>query len=88
MQRQCKTVLCMFLVRQAVELRERREREHRQEEENNQTDILNHLQGELLSGNTQQSARARRDCYKGMTPEQIREFTDCQRQQAEEKRVN
>ncbi|MCJ8734435.1 hypothetical protein PDJAM_G00235340 [Pangasius djambal] len=70
----------------AVELRERRERERCQEEENNRTDILNHLQGELLSENTQRSARVRRDCYKGMTPEQIREFTNCQRQQAEEKR--
>ncbi|XP_060782730.1 RIB43A-like with coiled-coils protein 2 [Neoarius graeffei] len=70
----------------AVKLQERKERERRQEEENNRTDILNHLQGELLSENTQRSARVRRDCYKGMTPEQIREFTICQQQQAEEKK--
>ncbi|KAB5571595.1 hypothetical protein PHYPO_G00226830 [Pangasianodon hypophthalmus] len=57
----------------AVELREQRERERRQVEENNRTDILNHLQGELLSESVQRSARVRRDCYKGMTPEQIRE---------------
>lgn len=70
---------------QAVKLQEWKERERRQEEENNRTDILNHLQGELLSENTQRSARVHRDCYKGMTPEQIREFTICQQQQAEEK---
>ncbi|TSS60397.1 RIB43A-like with coiled-coils protein 2 [Bagarius yarrelli] len=69
----------------AVKMRERKERERRQEEENNQTDILNHLQGTLLSDNPQSSG-ARRDCYRGMTPEQIREFTEYQRQQAEEKR--
>lgn len=69
-------------------MQERRERERCQDEENNRTEILNHLQGELLSENTQRSARVCRDCYKGMTPEQIREFTICQQQQAEEKRVN
>ncbi|KAK3564793.1 hypothetical protein QTP86_027821 [Hemibagrus guttatus] len=70
----------------AVGSREQRERERRQEEENNQADILNQLQGDLLSENPQRSTRARRDCYKGMTPEQIREYTECQRQQAQEKR--
>ncbi|XP_053487401.1 RIB43A-like with coiled-coils protein 2 isoform X2 [Ictalurus furcatus] len=70
----------------ADKLRAQREREHWKEEENNQSDNLNHLQGELLSESIQQSARVHRDCYKGITPEQIREFTNCQRQQAEEKR--
>lgn len=76
------------ILTQAVNLRERRERERRQEEENNRTDIMNHLQGELLSENMQRGTRVRRDCYKGMTPEQIREFTNWQRQQADEKMVN
>lgn len=74
----------MLIFTQAVEWQERREREHRQEEENNQTEILNHLQGKLLNEN----ARERRECYKGMASEQIREFANCQQQQAEEKRVN
>lgn len=77
-----------WIFTQADKLRAQREREHCKEEENNQGDNLNHLQGELLSESIQQSARVHRDCYKGITPEQIREFTNCQRQQAEEKRVS
>ncbi|XP_060741326.1 RIB43A-like with coiled-coils protein 2 [Tachysurus vachellii] len=70
----------------AAESQERRERERHQEEENNQTDILNQLQGDLLDETLEPYTRARKDCYKGMTLEQAREYTMCQREQAAEKR--
>lgn len=73
---------------QAADSQERRERERRQEEENNQTDILNQLQGDLLDETPEPYTRGRRDCYKGMTLEQYREYTMCQREQAAEKRVS
>ncbi|GAA6070520.1 RIB43A-like with coiled-coils protein 2 [Tachysurus ichikawai] len=72
----------------AADSQERRERERRQEEENNQTDILNQLQGDLLDETPEPYTRGRRDCYKGMTLEQYREYTMCQREQAAEKRVS
>ncbi|KAM9471213.1 RIB43A-like with coiled-coils protein 2 [Clarias gariepinus] len=70
----------------ADKLREQREQSRHQEEENNQADILNHLHGKLKCKKKPQSARVCRDCYKGMTSEQIREVANCQRQQAEEKK--
>ncbi|XP_062855736.1 RIB43A-like with coiled-coils protein 2 [Trichomycterus rosablanca] len=75
----------------AAEKQELREKERLEEEENNRTEILNHLQGELLNEKTQWNTRVpglpqpRRDCYKGMTPEQLRHYTDFQLQQAEQK---
>lgn len=82
------SVPSILVFTQAMELQVQRERERQEEEENNQRDILSHLQGELLSENPPPSARGRREYYKGLTPEQIREFTDCLQQQTEEKRVN
>ncbi|XP_072519972.1 RIB43A-like with coiled-coils protein 2 isoform X2 [Salminus brasiliensis] len=76
----------------AAEVSEQRERQRREEEEKNRVDVLNQLQGELLSESTQQSSRVpglprvRRECYKGMTPQQLLHYTSYQRQQAEDSR--
>ncbi|KAI4881272.1 hypothetical protein NFI96_033794 [Prochilodus magdalenae] len=72
----------------AAEVSERQERERRETEENNLVDVLNQLQGELLSENPQRvpGLRVRRDCYKGLTPQQLMHYTNYQQQQAEEKK--
>lgn len=76
----------------AAKMSEQRERQRHEEEENNQVDILNQLQGELLSESTEQSSRVpglprqRRDCYKGMTPQQLMHYTNYQKQQAEDRK--
>lgn len=55
---------------------------------------MNQLNGDLLTENPQQSAsvlgpsRLRRDCYKGMSPKELQQYTLGQQQQAEEKRVS
>lgn len=55
---------------------------------------MNQLNGDLLTENPAQSAsalgpsRLRRDCYKGMTPKELQQYTLGQLQQADEKRVN
>ncbi|XP_007228416.3 RIB43A-like with coiled-coils protein 2 [Astyanax mexicanus] len=76
----------------AAERSEQRERQRREEEENNQVEILNQLQGELLNESIEQSSRVpgrprlRRDCYKGMTPQQLLHYSNYQKQQAEDRR--
>ncbi|XP_036424034.1 RIB43A-like with coiled-coils protein 2 [Colossoma macropomum] len=73
----------------AAEVIKRQENERRKEEENNQADVLNQMQGELLSESPQRVpglTRVRRDCYKGLTPQQLMHYTNYQQQQAEEKR--
>ncbi|XP_017576530.1 RIB43A-like with coiled-coils protein 2 [Pygocentrus nattereri] len=73
----------------AAGVMKRRESERHKEEENNQADVLNQLQGELLSESPQRVpglTRVRRDCYKGLTPQQLMHYTNYQQQQAEEKR--
>ncbi|XP_030642902.1 RIB43A-like with coiled-coils protein 2 [Chanos chanos] len=76
----------------AAETAGRRQRERYEEEENKKMDILNHLQGELLSKSQDQSAslrgysRLRSDSYLGLSLQQLQHFTDLQLQQAEEKK--
>ncbi|KAA0724477.1 RIB43A-like with coiled-coils protein 2 [Triplophysa tibetana] len=76
----------------AAEITQRRLQEHREEEENNRTDIVNQLNGDLLTENPAQStsvlgpSRLRRDCYKGMSPKELEQYTLGQQQQAEEKK--
>ncbi|NP_001230078.1 RIB43A-like with coiled-coils protein 2 [Danio rerio] len=79
----------------AAEITHRRLQEHREEEENNQTEIYNQLNGDLLMENPEQNvsvlglSRLRRDCYKGMSPQELQTYTQYQRQQAEDrKRAN
>nr|XP_055048784.1 RIB43A-like with coiled-coils protein 2 [Misgurnus anguillicaudatus] len=96
MEEQCKKAAAAatkdFNLALAAEIRQRRLQERREEEENNQTDILNQLNGDLLTENPEQSAsvlglsRLRRDCYKGMTPKELQHYTQYQQQQAEEKK--
>ncbi|XP_077066745.1 RIB43A-like with coiled-coils protein 2 [Siphateles boraxobius] len=76
----------------AAEITHRRLQECQEEEENNQTDILNQLNGDLLMENPEQKvsvlglSRLRRDCYKGMSPEELQQYTQYQLQQAEDKK--
>lgn len=55
---------------------------------------MNHLNGDLLTENPAQSAsvlgpsRLRRDCYKGMSPKELEQYTLDQQQQAAEKKVS
>ncbi|KTG41828.1 hypothetical protein cypCar_00015133 [Cyprinus carpio] len=76
----------------AAEITNRRLQEHHEEEENNQTDILNQLNGDLLMENPEQNmsvlglSRLRRDYYKGMSPEELQQYTQYQLQQAEQRK--
>ncbi|XP_066505968.1 RIB43A-like with coiled-coils protein 2 [Hoplias malabaricus] len=86
------TAIGDFNLALAAELSQQREKERHEEEKNNQADILNQLQGEVLRESTQRSVgvpgqpRVRRDCYKGMSPQQIKDYTTYQLQQATERR--
>ncbi|XP_076878236.1 RIB43A-like with coiled-coils protein 2 [Brachyhypopomus gauderio] len=90
--RSAATAVKNFNLALAAETSARRERERQEEEENNRTDIQNQLQGALLSESKERSVRVpglpitRRDCYRGMTTEQLQHIAHCQRQQAEERR--
>ncbi|KAI2648416.1 RIB43A-like with coiled-coils protein 2 [Labeo rohita] len=76
----------------ASEITHRRLQERDEEEENNQTDILNQLNGDLLMENPEQNisvlglSRLRRDYYKGMSPKELQEYTQYQLQQAEDRK--
>ncbi|XP_051975668.1 RIB43A-like with coiled-coils protein 2 [Xyrauchen texanus] len=76
----------------AAEMTNRRRQERHEEDEDNQTDILNQLNGDLLTENPEQRAsvlglsRMRRDLYKGMTPEELQKYTQYRQQQAEERK--
>ncbi|KAL1247446.1 hypothetical protein QQF64_022822 [Cirrhinus molitorella] len=76
----------------AAEITRRCLQEHDEEEENNQTDILNQLNGDLLMENPEQNisvlgpSRLRRDYYKGMSPKELQEYTQYQLQQAEDRK--
>ncbi|KAJ8002873.1 hypothetical protein DPEC_G00163480 [Dallia pectoralis] len=75
----------------AAENAEKRRKEAQQEQENNRTDILNHLQGELLTESLEQGVsvlglpRLRPDHYKGLVNQQLQP-TDGRQQQIEEKK--
>uniref|UniRef100_A0A4W5R5R5 RIB43A domain with coiled-coils 2 n=1 Tax=Hucho hucho TaxID=62062 RepID=A0A4W5R5R5_9TELE len=64
-----------------------------QQEEDNRTDILNQLQGELLSKSQEQGITVlglphlRPDSCKGLTNKQLQHIIDCHQQQIEEKRA-
>ncbi|XP_043084362.1 RIB43A-like with coiled-coils protein 2 isoform X2 [Puntigrus tetrazona] len=76
----------------AAEIANRRLQEHHEEEESNQTDILNQLNGDLLMENPEQNisvlglSRLRREYYKGMSPKELQQYTQYQLQQAEDKK--
>ncbi|XP_067292740.1 RIB43A-like with coiled-coils protein 2 [Pseudorasbora parva] len=76
----------------AADITHRRVKEHHEEEENNQTDILNQLNGDLLMENPEQNvsvlglSRLRRDCYKGMRPKELQQYTQHQLEQAEDRK--
>ncbi|KAL0968522.1 hypothetical protein UPYG_G00267960 [Umbra pygmaea] len=80
-----------FNMAKAAENAERRRRERQQEQEDNRVDILNQLQGELLSESPEQAvsvlglARLRPDSYKGLMNNQLQHIHG-QQQQIEEKR--
>ncbi|KAM9570861.1 RIB43A-like with coiled-coils protein 2 isoform 3-T5 [Salvelinus alpinus] len=81
-----------FNLTKAAENAEKRWKEWQQQEEDNRTDILNQLQGELLRESHEQGIsvpglpRLRPDSYKGLTDEQLRHIINCQQQQIDEKR--
>ncbi|XP_038842818.1 RIB43A-like with coiled-coils protein 2 isoform X2 [Salvelinus namaycush] len=81
-----------FNLTKAAENAEKRWKEWQQQEEDNRTDILNQLQGELLRESQEQGIsvlglpRLRPDSYKGLTDEQLRHIINCQQQQIDEKR--
>ncbi|XP_029614808.1 RIB43A-like with coiled-coils protein 2 isoform X1 [Salmo trutta] len=81
-----------FNLTKAAENAEKQWKEWQQQEENSRTDILNQLQGELLSESQEQGIsvlglpRLRPDSYKGHTDEQLRHIINCQQQQIDEKR--
>ncbi|XP_016399696.1 RIB43A-like with coiled-coils protein 2 [Sinocyclocheilus rhinocerous] len=76
----------------AAEITNRHLQEHHEEEENNQTDILNQLNGDLLMENPEQNisvlglSRLRKDYYKGMSPKELQQYTQYQLQQAEDRK--
>ncbi|XP_066580646.1 RIB43A-like with coiled-coils protein 2 [Amia ocellicauda] len=80
-----------FNLSKAAETAEKRKLEKQQEEEDNRVEILNLLQGDLLSENPDQAIsvlgpqRVRPDHWKGLRPEEIKDITDFQLQQAQEK---
>ncbi|XP_041747033.1 RIB43A-like with coiled-coils protein 2 isoform X1 [Coregonus clupeaformis] len=81
-----------FNLAKAAENAEKRWKEWQQEEEDNRTDILNQLQGELLSESQEQGIsvlglpRLRPDSCKGLTNEQLQHIIDCHQQQIEKRR--
>ncbi|KAK9952246.1 hypothetical protein ABG768_018099 [Culter alburnus] len=96
MEEQCKRATAIatknFNLALAAEITHRRLQEHHEEEENNQTDILNQLNGDLLMENPEQNvsvlglSRLRRDYYKGMSPKELQQYTQYQLQQAEDRK--
>ncbi|XP_018581734.2 RIB43A-like with coiled-coils protein 2 [Scleropages formosus] len=70
----------------ASEMAEKREQDRLKEEEENYAEILNHLQGALLSESTAGVPNVPVCSYKGMSAEQLKHIRDCQQQQVEDKR--
>lgn len=81
-----------FNLTKATENAEKRWKEWQQQEEDNRTDILNQLQGELLSESQEQGIsvlglpRLSPNSYKGLADEQLQHIINCQQQQIDEKR--
>uniref|UniRef100_A0A8C8IKW0 RIB43A-like with coiled-coils protein 2 n=1 Tax=Oncorhynchus tshawytscha TaxID=74940 RepID=A0A8C8IKW0_ONCTS len=81
-----------FNLTKAAENAEKRWKEWQQQEEDNRTDILNQLQGELLSESQEQGIsvlglpRLSPDSYKGLADEQLQHIINCQQKQIDEKR--
>ncbi|XP_010881559.3 RIB43A-like with coiled-coils protein 2 isoform X2 [Esox lucius] len=82
-----------FNLAKAAENAEKRWKEWRQEQEDNRTDILNQLQGEVLTESKEQGIsvlglpRLRPDHYKGLMNTQLQLIDDQQRQIEEKKRI-
>ncbi|XP_020335462.1 RIB43A-like with coiled-coils protein 2 isoform X1 [Oncorhynchus kisutch] len=80
-----------FNLAKAAENAEKQWKKWQQEEEDNRTDILNQLQGELLSKSQEQGISVlglphlRADSCKGLTNEQLQHVIDCHQQRIEEK---
>ncbi|XP_036833910.1 RIB43A-like with coiled-coils protein 2 isoform X2 [Oncorhynchus mykiss] len=83
-----------FNLAKAAENAEKQWKKWQQEEEDNRTDILNQLQGELLSKSQEQGISVlglphlRADSCKGLTNEQLQHVIDCHQQRIEEKSVH
>lgn len=90
----CQLCDILFVCSQATENAEKRWKEWQQQEEDNRTDILNQLQGELLSESQEQGIsvlglpRLSPNSYKGLADEQLQHIINCQQQQIDEKRVH
>nr|XP_023694236.1 RIB43A-like with coiled-coils protein 2 isoform X1 [Paramormyrops kingsleyae] len=79
-----------FNLAMAAESSERRHQARLQEEAANGEEILNQLQGPLLSESLGYGDRLRRtqpSSYKGMNQDQLRQIRECQRQQVEDRQV-
>ncbi|XP_075042178.1 RIB43A-like with coiled-coils protein 2 [Mixophyes fleayi] len=94
MEEECRRVVRMatnnFNQSLAMEASERRRLEKQQEEDNNYTEIYNHLTGDILTENPAAAVssygphRVVPDRWKGMSPEQLKAILDIQEKQCQE----